>query len=585
MNNGRISSFCRYNHSQYFSFGKLSSNSFTQQFRVQDANLITYYPDIALNLSNTVQTSLKETFYNTQGQLQFGSYLNYAPDTIAFVKCSIDENFYHCPATTVANLPISNGVTKTTVLDPPIKIHVPFNPNDDDVECEMRDAVRLSRLHFTPTTAAGTQSSQIFTGLQNSINTGTLQKPYYKSVSSKLGLHVYALITMDGPVEPLANTAKGTLGQPGLVEYMHLLFKDSIPFHEMPPGFSTLSGKDGESRPPDLQNALVKSSYNLAQINGGGLSTREKKAIEGLTLSSVKIDLASPAPIAPDYVAITLRNLTENYGPWKSQIWYSGIPRGSADIEIGGKTEYIKDENIAPWNFNGYDLMNTYARNLVNFDSEPALWIERGSFSVPDVPNSLNKIGTSLGGNALITNISTEVGVEGVISTYTLSTYTDTFGRMEKQKRDLIKKFASDRQKLQDQRNKAIRASVGKAQTSNTFPQEMQSKMPRYKVYSSTPSKSRYHTENGGQDVTGSVNNGSILNEEAFQTNVDAQASHPDQLNASLANTAIVEIGDDEIAISLEAGHGHMASIDDQQMSNIDYGDGLEGITNNEYNV
>ena len=390
---------------------------------------------------------------------------------------------------------------------------------------------------------------------------------------------------MDGPVEPLANTAKGTLGQPGLVEYMHLLFKDSIPFHEMPPGFSTLSGKDGESRPPDLQNALVKSSYNLAQINGGGLSTREKKAIEGLTLSSVKIDLASPAPIAPDYVAITLRNLTENYGPWKSQIWYSGIPRGSADIEIGGKTEYIKDENIAPWNFNGYDLMNTYARNLVNFDSEPALWIERGSFSVPDVPNSLNKIGTSLGGNALITNISTEVGVEGVISTYTLSTYTDTFGRMEKQKRDLIKKFASDRQKLQDQRNKAIRASVGKAQTSNTFPQEMQSKMPRYKVYSSTPSKSRYHTENGGQDVTGSVNNGSILNEEAFQTNVDAQASHPDQLNASLANTAIVEIGDDEIAISLEAGHGHMASIDDQQMSNIDYGDGLEGITNNEYNV
>ena len=470
----------------------------------------------------------------------------------------------------------SVGVTNRIVLDPPSKVSIPFNDENNDIECELKDAVRLSRLHFQPTDA------------NTPLNTLRFDFDPLNGVMTKMGPNVYALVTMDGPVEPLANTSKGTLGQPGLLEYMHLLFKDAIPLPELRSEFTQLVGTTATAYPPDLTRANVRNTYTNFEILSGGLGAREKKAIEGLSLSAEKINLASPSPIQPDYIALALRNLTENYGPWKSEILYSGIPPNAGTyFDVGGKTEYIKDENIAPWNFNGFDMMDKYARNLVNFEEEPALWIERGSFSIPDVPNSLNRIGTQPSGGAVITNVSTDVSVEGVVSTYTLSTYTDTFGRIQKQKADQIKKFAADRQKLQDQRNKLIRTQIGKSQSSNSFVENIQSTVARYKVLSSQLRKETKKVDGyaNAKDFESTNVGGSFMDGERIQENSSAFASHPDLLNAQLASSAMSDLADEEIPISLDPGNPSLASIDTQQMSNIDYDDGLEGITNNEYNV
>jgi hypothetical protein len=54
----------------------------------------------------------------------------------------------------------------------------------------------------------------------------------------------------------------------------------------------------------------------------------------------------------------------------------------------------------------------------------------------------------------------------GVRTTYKMDLYTSSFGKLQKQKQDMISKISRERQKLRDERNALVRKGIGKAQTS-----------------------------------------------------------------------------------------------------------------------
>ena len=571
--NGKISAFCRFNHSQYFSFHNIGPNSLSQQARQSYAGGPTYYPDIGLSLTN-VNSSLRESYFDDNDVRQDGTPIDSLPDTIGFVKCSIDEKFYHTPATQILPKTVWSAVSQRIIIDKPSKIMIPFNDEDENVKCEEVDSVRFSRRHFIPSNGNSSVSGLSFVE-------GT-------------GLNVYALITLAGAVEPLANTKKGMMSQPGILEYMHLLFRDAIPYAELPPGFDTLAGTTAVAYPPDLTSTNVRSDYIKVQNNLGGLNDIERKSIEGLNFASQKIEIASPSPISPDYVMVPLRSLTDNYGPWRSEVKYiDNDTDPPTSLDLGGKTEFIHDESIAPWNFNGYSLMNQYAKNLVNFTETPAIFTEQGSFTLPTVPDNTLYVGKQVGdGAAIISNISTTVDVDGVTSTYTLSTYTDQFGRVEKQKRDQIKKVSILSQKMRDQTNENIRRRVGKQQTSlsyNDLYSAINNNFPRYKVFSVTPKieEKKYEREGSysNEDVRTNDVSAIIHSDSSLQNVADSIVNFPEQYNFTHMNSAIVSIDQDDMPISLDHGHANMPSISDELMLNIDYQDGLEGITTNEYYI
>jgi hypothetical protein len=150
------------------------------------------------------------------------------------------------------------------------------------------------------------------------------------------------------------------------------------------------------------------------------------------------------------------------YGPWvSSQV----DPQGSAYVNIGGRVEFIKDENLSPWNYAGYELMHSAGMLQAQFSNSLLLFSERGGFTYPGIPTaSLCQV--LLSGGPLVTNVSVDVSEGGIKTTYKMDLYTASFGKLQKQKQDMISKISRERQRLRDERNALIRKGIGKGQTS-----------------------------------------------------------------------------------------------------------------------
>jgi hypothetical protein len=175
---------------------------------------------------------------------------------------------------------------------------------------------------------------------------------------------------------------------------------------------------------------------------------------------------SSPSPVFPDLVAVPLMSMERCYGPWQSASVQNFT--GSTQVRysnIGGKIEFAKDENLAPWNYAGYQLMNEAGQLQAQFSNSLLLFTERGGFVMPEAPTGISLAKALKSGGPLVTSISVSIG-DSIKTTVKMDLYTSRFGKLQKQKENAIGKAARERQKIIDEKNALTRKGMGKAASS-----------------------------------------------------------------------------------------------------------------------
>lgn len=147
-----------------------------------------------------------------------------------------------------------------------------------------------------------------------------------------------------------------------------------------------------------------------------------------------------PFPLTPNAVALPLKNNMVCYGPWYIN---------NNSIGANGKTEFIRDTNLSPWNFGSETLMDGAGQIQVASRIMQYQLSEVGGFTMPGAP--LINLGRTLILNGpQVTNLDVSVGDDGVQTTYQMRTFTPNYGSFAKSKLDQISRFGRNS-------NKAVR--------------------------------------------------------------------------------------------------------------------------------
>lgn len=532
LGNNRISAYVRFDNSQDLSFNGFSSDSISQQ--VNNAGYST--PDLSYTLDNLSAGKLKDLPpLNTP-----------KPKQITFCKVSLDNKFYMPPTSRITKVGVhGRDIIKNFTLSPPRQIY-------SSSGCDMVDSMQYSMMVASPAPTAASYSSSI----RSFVLSSQFGSPTFQADTT----HVYALITMPKRVIPTTDSRlrDGELQKYNTAHIKHILASDVV------------RGVDGFNQPNLGGTPTNIIGDFLLQPLGDDVASAIKKAREMSSFGlPQKIEFTSPSPVYPDMAVIPLLSKDRCYGPWIS----SQVGNTS---EIGGKIEYLKEENLAPWNYSGFDLMNKAGLVQAEFSNSLLLQSERGSFSIPQAPSGV-ALGRSLQSNGpLVSNISVKVGTGGVTTDYSLDLYTASFGKLQKQRLDNISKIGRNQQKLEDERNALIRKGFGKAQTDISLQvlydglmnQVLDAVTPKYTstqrdeapVYKSKVMTSKKQTKNslnqgeqgGSYDKTESTKH-IITGEQDEEGLQDATDQIPDDsLIAEFSSSASIKPEDKEIPVALQ---------------------------------
>lgn len=611
--NGRLSAYVRFDNSHFLSFDKLSPDSFSQQKKEYNF----FSPDVSYNLPNT--------FGMEEIPSEEDIDKNNENPSIAFVKCSLDSKFYMPPSGEFVDKKVYGSyVSKKIVKSKPKKVM-------DPKTCEIVDSITPYSIHFAATKKPSSSSYNLYdfkfnkkrSITNNLINSNSMNvyKPYLELDTR----HVYALITLPEKISSTVTTLMSQKSEANIITYMHLIFADTMKSSQNPGGFDIMEG-GGRAFPPNFNFKAYRDEFSLDELERTA-SEAENKAISGLTLASQKIEFASPSPVIPDMVSLPLMSKERCYGPWRSMMFhdlsrYKNINSGILDNEdllLGGKIEFIKDENLAPWNFNGNFLMNEHGKSLAKFLSTPLICSERGGFTLVDAPSGIS-IGALLKYNEpdpnnptiintfygpLITNISTVVSSDNIKTTYQCSSYTPSFGRLEKKRQELISKISRNQQKLKDEKNALIRKNIGKNQnninynklykdmlnikSSNSeysYAETGQGNNTGFWVYATKPKTQDYTLvkrsgvfEDKTEEIVNSFSEVSFTSTQNYAEMHSVLAQNPRGLLASEYFSAIQDPSESMIAASMDTFHPSMPTSSNEAMDNMEYGDSIEGIT------
>lgn len=559
--NSRISAYVRFDNSQNLSFAGFSASDITQQVAVGQ----NFVPDLSYTLDNLTPSKPKDLPPVDTPK----------PKQITFVKASLDNKFYMPPASKVVDTTIHGRVVKKTlVLSQPRQFF-------DEELCKTVDAIRYSRYDFEPLP----ETDGTVCPVRGFVSNQVLGQHLYAADTD----HVYALITLPQRVIPTVDSRlrDGQLQQYNTADVKHHLGADVV---------RGVCGFDV----PGMRGTPTK----LLDLFWGDNPLDEPGAMDSITKARAqlnfstpnKINFTTPSPVYPDMVALPLLSKEKCYGPWlSSQI------NGS---NIGGKIEYIKDENLAPWNFSGYDLMNRAGIAKAQFSNSLLLASERGSFSIPNAPSGISLGKALIQNGPLVSNISVNVGAAGVTTEYRLELYTPSFGKLQKQRADAISKMGRVQQKLEDERNALVRKSFGKNQLGNISIQSQFNSMLD-NVMRNINSTNSYGTDtqkgknppstaitmnvipettifdindttqlyaDGPDGVFGSDSNqsfqttrrsaGSTVSFSDLKEMTDMIQDDPNQLARMIYNTAQSKFSESQTPASLEPSHANMPSID-----------------------
>jgi len=492
----RMSCYVRFDNSHFYDFSRIPKDKFTQQSL---NNFGFNIPDVMEDLDN-VNPDKSMTMDQVQQKLADNKLLDRQNPSLAFVACDLDEELYMPPPMNVIPTKVWARGFKCVVPMPRMEIiQVPEDPSDPDNKCTVPSGVMRKMIPvFTPdspgdfsvntvdyarrgvldgravfqsdtsTPAEGEEETfEPFGRVQGDVagimaETSMLVNSAKSQQSSD---HVYALVTLPGMVTSTVDIryCDGPLSSYQVEDMYKIQTRDvvkGLPEFNEP---AVITNGEVKERCANLQN------FTIGQIN----EAREarKQAMKQASVAAIdnQLSFKAPSPVYPDLVAIPLMSMERSYGPWLSNASldpFSGKPGVS---NIGGKIEFEQDENLAPWNFGGYKLMNEAGYLKAQFSNSLLLFSERGGFVIPKAPTGVSLARTLQLGGPLVTSIDVGVTNNKISTTIKMDLYTSSFGKLQKQKEGNIAQITREKQKLKDQRNNAIRRGMGKALSSKNL--------------------------------------------------------------------------------------------------------------------
>ena len=558
LGSNRISAYVRFDNSQYYDFTQVPSDSYIQQYRDKSKTRM-FMADVSESLDNVEvdpRDFLNESFNDLTSLDSMDARLKRKADSqkfesVAYVKCTVDEEFYMTPQVVKAPTHIwASDYTVSIAMEPPTIVQV----KDSDTGCLTasgippkispvfgvnrsgptgRDAVwmypteslkeefeatvkypavvnvlsqyggnwQLKEVLSSPSQRLGEGYEDVIlmretgvsymSGIPISPGTGaagspglikpamnpfndddglvTFARKYDRYLDSWLVItekkyldpeNVYALITLPGKVLPVAEKrfCESVTQSYEPVKLKNIMTQDVIRHNDfiLPPP---------KVNKPENINCDSLALQDITYETVTRAQKEQQKILRGLSLAQNKINYTSPSPVYPDIVALPLMSFERCYGPWQS----ANVLNVEADprvrySDIGGKVEFIKDENLAPWNFAGYQLLNEAGGLRAQLSNSLLLFSERGGFVYADYPSGIGLAKHLQNEGPLVTSIGVDVGTNGLKTTVKMDLYTSRFGKLQKQKEMAISQVARERQKIIDQNNAAIRRGLGKGQ-------------------------------------------------------------------------------------------------------------------------
>lgn len=453
-NDGRLTCYARFSNSYAMSLANFPKGSYSIQYLNSTSN--TYVPKLGAGIA--IKEETRDEFKDSVSQ----NGENFIPQNqVSFVKCEIDEKFYAAPPVTVVSTSLHGNEYKSKKLNlGSRKIYNCTKCKEVETFAPIVTKYEPEPLPNTPETVniSTIDLSALWRGDYHYLDTGDFRNG------------VYALITLPERAVPTQNSAfrDGMNMQVNAASIQHYLQKDVV---RGMPGFRNQSastvGKSAMSHMWDVEDtedaaAPYKDGDPIGLEFRKSAQQAVRKAYQGLTFDlTSRINIISPSPIVPDLIAIPLESQERNYGPWTSLYEAYGV--------IGGKMEYIHDENLTPWSYGGYELMDRAGRVKSEFGTSANLMSEKGAFSFNSWPSGLT-IGAALDGfGPLVSDITISMGAEGVQTSVTMNTYTQSFGKLQKQREDQLRKLTREKQRVQDINNSLIRRDLGKSQDGASF--------------------------------------------------------------------------------------------------------------------
>jgi len=462
LSSNRVSSYVRFDNSQYYDFSQIPSDSFTQQTRDRYGNRL-FVPDVTETLDNVdpdPRDFLNNSMNDISSQDEMNKRLKRKPQSVAYVKCTVSEELYMTPPVTTASTNIwAIDYDVNFAIDAPTIVQV-----TDESGCLTTKEIGPNvRPIFTVPNGGAPGPVK-----NNLLSFGRYYDRYLNSniiITEKQLLdpdNVYALITLPGKVIPIAEQryCDSVLQSYEPVKLKNILTQDVVRI----PDFVSPPPKVNKQKLTACGLTPGFKDFNYENVTSA--QEEQQKILRGLQLFNNKINFTSPSPVYPDIVALPLMSKERCYGPWQSatSLNVDSDPR-ERYFDIGGKVEFIKDENLAPWNFAGYQLLNEAGALKAQLSNSLLLFSERGGFVYADYPTGISLAKHLLNEGPLVTSISVDVGNNGLQTTVKMDLYTSKFGKLQKQKEMAISQVARERQKIIDQNNAAIRRGLGKAQS------------------------------------------------------------------------------------------------------------------------
>ena len=418
--NGRVSCYVRFDNSQNLSFAKVNKSKFTQQ--VVEGRM--QIPDANYQLANV---SDNQDLYLTPDDPEANG-----PKSIAFMVASVANKIYYAPKVRKIRVFVKQKAAYDIgKYSKPKRV---YNCEAD----EMQNSIPYLKSQFVPAEVPGQEATiEVLAD-----GRGPTRSDFYDDDIA------YALITLPNKVEPTvdARLRDGPMQIFNAQEIKHFMMHDVV---RGVPGFDIPAFR-GETTD-------IKSEYDLDPI-----SLTARRAIdvarERETFAERRLAASSPSPVYPDMICLPLMSQERCYGPWSSSLMNDSYQN------VGGDIEYSKDENLAPWNYSGYELMNRAGVVKAEYSNSTLLQSERGSFSIPSAPSGISLGAYLMNQGPLITSINVDIGVAGIQTSYVMDMYTSSFGKLQKQKSEAISKIGRTRQQQEDRNNEAIRRGLARSQ-------------------------------------------------------------------------------------------------------------------------
>jgi hypothetical protein len=473
MKENRISSYVRFDNSEYLDFSSVPADTFFQM-AITNVGLL---PDVLLELENTTEDKFTTFTPDSEEQKAIDKKMK----SCAFLRCDLDGKFYMPPKLKVFTDPIFGSIvaqkhnikagvrtlnydTGETVFSLPV-YEANFVPSTSEKDSILQEDFDRESMCEDGMIAVQPTNRNFLTNVRTDARGVVVIGDIIKTdVENQDSDHVYALITLPGVIRSKIDQrfSQGMFNSSEASTISHILTQDVVKYV---PGFENPPYRIGpDTRPPLNANGINKEGEAYAQPSDSVSSAdfAYRAALKKIQYSMNNVlNISMPSPASPDLVALPLMSRERCYGPWISSfsdvesIRYKNIP---------GKVEFIKDESLSPWNYNGYDLMNEAGYLQAEFSNSLMLFSENGEISFVGLPNGNSLLNPIAVGGPLVTSVSINVdSSNGVTTTYSMATYTPRFGNLKKQKSDLISKISRERQRFIDEKNNLIRKGLNRA--------------------------------------------------------------------------------------------------------------------------